>query len=112
MRKDIRKKGVKRRKNFFPALIIVLFSWGLIVTMICFVNPSTFGAVPAFFLILFVALLFTFSTIFANTRRGILAASGLTLFLILRYLGVGNIINLLLIAGLGITADIYFSRNS
>jgi hypothetical protein len=31
--------------------------------------------------------------------------------LFLRYLGVGNIINFLLLLGLGITTDLYLSKN-
>lgn len=102
----------KKKRNFFPTLIITLLFWSLTAAIIYFVNPAAIGAIPFFFLIISITLLFTFSTIFANTRRGFLAAFGLTLFLILRYLGVGNIINFLLIAGLGITTDIYFSKNS
>lgn len=112
MPKRKRKQKLKRRKNFFPTLIITVFFWLLIVLIIYFVNPAAIGVIPLFFSIVFITLLFTLSTVFTNTRRGFLTAFGLTLFLILRYLGVGNIINFLLILGLGITIDIYFSKNS
>lgn len=80
--------------------------------MVYFVDPSTFSIIPVFFIILFVALLFTLSTLFANTRRGATTALAIILFLVLRFLGVGNILNLLLILGLIITTEIYFSKNS
>ena len=107
---DGRKKNIRRRKNFFPTLIITFVSWFAIVAMLYFVNPTTPGVVPLFFLIIFVALLFTFSSLLANSKRGLIIASTTTLFLILRYLGVGNIINLLLLIGLGITSDLYISK--
>jgi hypothetical protein len=36
---------------------------------------------------------------------------GLILFLFLRYLGIGNIINFLLILGLAISIEAYFYKN-
>jgi uncharacterized membrane protein YbhN (UPF0104 family) len=110
MRKDIRKEQIRKRKNFFPTLLLTILLWVLAGGMIYLVEPDSFGAIPIFFILVFLALLFTASTIFANTRRGLITALGLTIFLFLRYLGVGNIINFLLIAGLGLTIEIYFSR--
>lgn len=110
MKRDVRKKEVRLRKNFFPTLIITLLLWTAISGLVYFVEPDTLGAIPTFFILLFLALLLTFSTLFANSRRGIIATIGLTLFLILRYLGVGNILNFLLILGLGIVIEIYFWR--
>jgi hypothetical protein len=112
VRKEKRKKEVKRRKNFLPTLIIIFISWGTAFGMVYFVDPAAFGAIPIFFLVVFTGLLFTFSTIFANTRRGFIVSSALVLFLFLRYLGVGNILNFLLITGLAITAEIYFSTRA
>ncbi|OGM18664.1 hypothetical protein A2686_04325 [Candidatus Woesebacteria bacterium RIFCSPHIGHO2_01_FULL_38_10] len=105
-----RKKEIKLRKNFFPAMLLTILLWLGVVFIIYFVNPSDLGAVQLFFIISFLASLFTFSTLLANTRRGLLIAIGLTIFLVLRYLGVGNILNLLLILGLTITTEIYFSK--
>ncbi len=105
-----RKEQALRRKNFFPTLILTILLWAAAGALIYFVEPDTFGAIPAFFMTIFFALLFTFSTLFANTRRGFLTALALTIFLILRYLGVGNILNFLLIAGLTIIIELYFLR--
>ncbi|OGM77241.1 hypothetical protein A2210_02715 [Candidatus Woesebacteria bacterium RIFOXYA1_FULL_40_18] len=107
--KEKRKEQALRRKNFFPTLILTVLLWAAAGALIYFVEPDTFGAISAFFMTIFFALLFTFSTILANTRRGLITALGLTIFLILRYLGVGNILNFLLIAGVVITAELYFS---
>lgn len=106
-----RRKKIRRRKNFFPTLIIIFISWFAIAAIIYFINPATLGIVTLFFFVFFIALLFTFSTLLANSNRGLIIASTITLFLLLRYLGVGNIINFLLLAGLGITTDLYLSKN-
>jgi len=111
MRKEIRKERILRRKNFFPTLIIIILLWDLIAGFVYFIEPYTFGAVPLFFTLLFFAFLFTFSTIFANSRRGFITSLGLILFLFLRYLGIGNIINFLLILGLAISIEAYFYKN-
>ena len=110
MRKEIRKKEVKLRKNFFPTLIVTIFLWMGVASVIYFVEPDSFGALPLFFFLLFFSFLFTFSLIFANTRRGVLSAIGFTIFLLLRYFGVGNILNFLLIFGILLSFEIYFSR--
>lgn len=106
-----RRKKIRRKRNFFPTLIVIIFSWITIAMIIYFINPAILGVVPLFFLILFIAILFTFSTLLANSERGLIIASTITLFLFLRYLGVGNIINFLLLLGLGITTDLYLSKN-
>ena len=110
MRSDQRKRDVKLRKNFFPTLMVTLLLWGILAGVVYFVEPDTFGAVPAFFLLILLALLFTFSTLFAHTRRGLLTALGLTFFFILRYLGVGNLLNFLLLLGTIFAAELYFSK--
>jgi len=104
------KEKRKRRKNFFPTLIAIFISWGLAAFIVYFIEPETLGAIPVFFLIIFFALLFIFSTIFANTRRGVITATGLVIFLILRYFGVGNILNFLLIFGITVSIEYYFTK--
>jgi len=110
MKKDLRHKQILKRKNFFPTLIFTIFLWLLLGGIIYFLSPDDFFALPTFFFISFLALLFSFSIIFSNTRRGFIAALGLILFLILRYFGVGNILNLVLIIAILICFELYFSR--
>ena len=111
MKKDIRHKQILKRKNFFPTLLITIILWFLLLGLIYFVGPEDFFAVPTFFFVLFLALLFSFSIIFSNTRRGLIAALGLISFLILRFFGVGNIINFLLILGIGVSVELYIIRH-
>jgi len=108
--KEKRKEQIRRRKNFLPTLIITFLLWMLTSGLVYFIDPETALALPGFFLLIFLSLLFTFSTIFASSRRGFLISFGITLFLILRYFGVGNVLNFLLISGLLVTAEIYFGR--
>ncbi len=113
MKKALRQKLLKNRKNFFPTLAITVLLWLTIFLLIYFVEPGSPFAVPAFFILIFLAFLFTFSTALANSRRGLILSSAVTVFLLLRYLGVGNIINLLLIAGIVITLEVfYYKRGS
>jgi hypothetical protein len=108
MRKSLRQKELKKRKNFLPALTIAILFWGLLGFIIYFVDPQTFGIVPLLFIITFFTSLFTFSILLGNTRRGIIVSIGLTLFLILRYFAVGNILNLFLIIATAIAVETYF----
>jgi len=108
---DFRQKQIKLRKKFFPTLIITVFLWLLVGLVVYFVDPENYGSIPLLFFLFFLALLFTLSTLFANTRRGLIATCSITVFLILRYLGVGNIINFLLLLGLAIASEFYFSRS-
>ncbi|MFZ5932470.1 MAG: hypothetical protein ACOYT7_00050 [Patescibacteria group bacterium] len=112
MRREIRKKEAKLRKNFLPSLIVALLLFSGVALLVYFVEPDTLGALPLFFILVFLSLLFFFSLLFANTRRGLLLSSGLTLFLLLRYFGIGNILNLLLILGIAITIELYLLKNS
>lgn len=109
--KKKRDEKIKRRKNFLPSLIVTILFWLATAYMIFFTNPLSHGSVQLFFLSLCLSLFFTTSIIFANTRRAVLFTFSITLFLLLRYFGIGNIINVLLIAGLAITVEIYFSKN-
>ncbi len=110
MKKENRKRKIKLRKNVLPAFLVTVVLWGLIFLIIYFVEPETVGAIPLFLLILFLALVFTFSFAFAHARRGFLASMALITFLILRYLGIGNFLNFVLILGLVATIELYFSN--
>jgi len=100
-----------RRKNFLPTLIITILLWFCLGALVYFIQPGIPGALVLFFVLVFFTLLFTFSIIFANTRRGILASSVTTLFALLVYFGIGNFLNLFLLLGIGLTLDVYFVKN-
>lgn len=108
--KEKKQKSVRKRKNFFLTLVLTLLLWGSLTFLVYFIDPEEVGAVPTFFVLLFFAVLFTFSTIFANSRRGFLTAVVITIFAVLRYFGVGNLINLTLVIGLAIVIEIYLTK--
>jgi hypothetical protein len=68
------------------------------------------GSVQLFFVSIFLSLFFTLSLLFSNRRRVFTLTLSIIFFLILRYFGIGNIINILLIIGLTITTEVYFSK--
>lgn len=108
--KTRRKEQTLKRKNFLPTLLLIILLWLLMGALIYFVDPASFGALPAFFILVFASLLFTFSLIFANSRQGLILSSAIALFLILSYLGVGNILNVLLLSGVAISIELYLAR--
>ena len=109
-KKQVRTENIKKRKNLLPTLLITILFWIMISGIIYFIDPHQTGAVLLFFVFILATLFFTFSLILASSRRGVLVASAITAFLILRFFGVGNILNLLLITGLTITVEYYFSK--
>ena len=108
--KQKREREVKLRKNFFPTLLVIVVFWLTLGSIIYFVDPESFGAILLFFLILLFALLFTTSTLFANTKRGLIITLAIIFFLILKYLGVGNVVNFLLIFALAIVFEIFYLK--
>jgi len=110
MKRELRKQQVLKRKNFLPTLLITIFLWLFLGGLIYFIDPDTFAAVPLFFVLIFSCLLFTFSLVFADGRRGLVGSIAIAFFFILAYLGVGNILNLLLIVAIAVCIEIYWAR--
>jgi len=104
MHKEIRKQMILRRKNFLPSLVITFLLFLSLISIIYFTDPGTSLFVLLFFTNLFAFLFFLFSLIFAGSRRGFIISICLTMFAIFRLFGIGNILNAILIAGLGIIA--------
>jgi len=109
-------KAGKRRKNFFVTLILILIFWAITGGVIGFIEPELIkdlfipNSYFLFFLPLFLALFFTLSVIFTNSRRGFLVSIGFIFFLIFRLHELGNLLNLFLIIGLIITFEYYFTQ--
>lgn len=101
----------KKRKNFLPTLIITFLLWGVFSFIVYFVDPGSFGSILLFFFVLWFCFLFTFSILLANTRRGFIASLGLIIFLLLRFFGIGNLLNFLLISSVAVSIEFYFSKN-
>ncbi|MBI3397316.1 hypothetical protein HY045_02465 [Candidatus Woesebacteria bacterium] len=110
MQRILRQREIKLRKNFLPALVLTLFLWAVVGFIVYFTDPTVAGIVPLFFLVLFIVFVFTFSLIFASKKRGLIVAIAFIVFLILRYFGIGNLINFLLIMGLVVSTEFYLNR--
>lgn len=91
-------------------MIATAVLWILVILLVYFVDPQTTGSVTLFFALAFMSLLFTLSLAFANTRRGLISSAVITLFFILKVLGVGNVVNLILLLGLAVAIEILFSN--
>ena len=107
----------RRRKNFFPTLILIFFFWTTFGLMIFFVEPELIkdilipGLYLPFFINLFLALFFTLAVIFVNSRKGFLISLSVISFLILRLFGLGNILNAVLILSFIFTLEYYFTHH-
>lgn len=110
IKKAARQESARKRKNFLPTLLLTMLFWLLLVVIVFLVDPEVFGAKILFFIILFLALLFSFSILLGNKRWGLIISTSLTFFAVLRSFGVGNALNLILISGVAVVAEIYFSR--
>ena len=82
--------------------------WIFLACIIYFVDPNTFGIVPIFFIILFVALFNTSRILLKNKRRQLIISLAIILFVILKFFGMGNIVNLLLLVGIVLTIETWF----
>ena len=103
----------KRRKNYFPTVILIVVLWSLLGVLITQIEPELIKNVliPGLYLPLFLLLLpatfLSLAILLANTKRGLLIALGLNAFLILRIFQFGNLLNLFLIIGIIVAMDRY-----
>ncbi len=105
--KEKRKEMILKRKNFLPSLVITILLFLALVLLIYFTDPSFQFFLVLFFAIVLLLFLFFLSILFGNTRRGFLVSLVITIFLLLRYLGIGNLLNLFLLISLGVIIEIY-----
>lgn len=108
--KERRKKEILERKSFLPTLAVIALLILFLTALVIFVDPVAFGAVILFLILVFLVVLFTFALIFGNSRRGFVAAIALTVFLLLKYLGIGNLLNLILIVCIALAFEIYWAN--
>lgn len=106
------KKRLQKQKNYAATFFLIIILWVSLAFIIYTLPPKAFGVLPAFFTILFLALLFTLSVLLTNTRRGFMSSAAITLILLLRYFHIGNVINILLLIGAFIAFEYYLSPKS
>ena len=103
----IRLQEEQKTKLKWPTLVLTIILWVFNVLIIYFIEPETLGAIPLFFVLVFISSFLTFSVIFKNKIQGAIIAGSIILFLLLRFFGIGNILNLLLIVGIVAAIEIY-----
>jgi len=101
---------IKRRKSFFPTLLLAIFFWIGWGWLFYSTAPASNFVLLTFYFLLFLALFLTGALIFANSRRGFLIAIGAIGFLIFRYYDLANYLNLILFVGILISLELYFVK--
>lgn len=109
------KERKEKGRSYLPALILSLVWWGLLGGLVFLVDPAAVADWPvtrsyfSFFLLLFLAVLFSASLLLGNTRRGLVVAVGFVVYGYLRLLKLGGIVNLILLLGALLAFEVYFS---
>jgi len=106
----LRRKYVTGKKVKLSFILTVVF-WISLLYFFFFVNPDNNLAITFFIVNFFFAMLFTLSIMLLNTRRGLMISIAGTFFLILRLVGVGNLLNLILIVGILTAIEFYFRKS-
>ncbi len=106
------KSKVKRRrekkiayKSRLPLTLVTAAIWGILISVVLFLDPSRSWALEIFLISLYLCLLLTISLFTKKVWQGLLWASATTLFLVLRYVGIGNLFNFFLIIGVVLVVE-------
>ena len=101
---------MRRRKNFLPTLVLTLILTVLVSYIILKIPPSSSAIVYCLLLMVYCLLFLIFSLLLGKTRWGFLFATGIIVFLFLRFLKIANLLTILLLISSLITLEIYFRR--
>src|SRR5438309_649492 len=109
---------MRKRKNFVGTFLLAVLCWGGLGYIVYQFSPNTtvatkllfFDPKILFFLCLFLALVFSFSLLLQNTRRGILVALGCTSLALLRFFHLFHPLYIILIVSLVLTTELYFVK--
>jgi hypothetical protein len=100
-----------RSHSRLPAFFIAGSSWILLGLIVFLVDPSAlkpFHLAPVWPLT-WIAFTWTIWLITKNARKGVLYTSAVVIFLVLRYLKLGHLLNGMLLVGVAVTVDWYLS---
>jgi len=100
----------KSKKRLFLGVGLDLFLWAGVTYLLIFMSPGNLYLIGGFLAGLFGALLVGMLLIFRNWRRAITLATYVVVILILRYNGVGNVLNIALLTGAVVFGEIYFLK--
>lgn len=99
-----------KRKNFLPTLLVALLFWLGLALLVIFTAPTSPLILTTFYLLLFISLFLTLSLLLANSRHGFLLTLGMVVFLLLRQLNIDYLLNLVLLAGILISLELYLRK--
>ncbi len=101
---------IRRRKNFLPALILAVSSWGILSWLILKFPPENNFLILSFYLLIFIAVFLTSALILANSQMGLTIGIFLILFLLFRYLKIDDPFNLILLITIFLLLLAYFYK--
>ena len=114
---------LKHRRNFLPTFIFNVLLWLSWFYVVFFLSPekslqfsvfSLQSSIPIVFLLFFLtlslSLSLTFAFLFSSTRRGFFLSLLICGFLLLRLIKQAHVLNLILLGGILICLEMYFSR--
>lgn len=98
------------RSITFP-LLIAFASWLLLGSLIYFVNPDVLKSIwyAPFWILIWISSTWSISLILGKVARGALYGTAVVIFFALRFFGIGNMLNVLLLLGIAFIGDLYFS---
>ncbi|HWA52254.1 MAG TPA: hypothetical protein VG895_04320 [Patescibacteria group bacterium] len=102
-RKQEQKTETKKFNFPISKILIPLFFWLILAFIIYFIDPKTFGIIPFFFFVFFLCVYFSI--------KNLIITIALTIFVILRYFGLGNFVNFFLLTAIVITILLYESNS-
>lgn len=104
------------KKNLVPLFFLMVLFWGMLVAMVVLVDPFVLKDFPIensyslFFVVVFLAIFFLLSLVIGSARRGLIYSVGIVIFLGLRLIRLGNVVNGALLFGLVMAIDYYFEN--
>lgn len=98
-----------KRKKLYLTLILAILFWLGWLALVFLYPPLNNFLIFSFFVLLFLALFLTASLIFKNSRRGLFLTLFIISFLLLRLFKLANLLNIIFLAGIFLSLELYFS---
>lgn len=98
-------------KRIIPLILAIPF-WLSLAFLVFFVSPDASGSIYLFFTVFSAAIITTLFVLTGNTRRVILASFVIIAFTVLRFFGIGNVLNFLLLVSSALAYEIYYSNKA
>ena len=110
-------RKIRQKKRYGVLLVLLVLNWLAVAWVVWNVDPENIKnfVVPGIYLpmliLVFGALFLLFSVLFLSAKRALRWAGGATFFLMLRFLGLGSLLNGGLILGILMAIEFYLAKN-